>query len=505
MEPTALPDALSESTFTLAERARDPFVLSLLPSALILLTIGHHYGAIAAEPLWAILAAPVAAAVAAVVLVTCFPPGTSRTRPGLFLGVTTGLTGLMLYLTGWGAVFAITLLSVAAFAVFTDGSRCGRMAMVAITATILVGEVGVAVGIFKSMVPASTAHGIAVGETLMAILVVSVMMRAQRDRELAEARERQSEERFRALVQQASDAIVVIESGGRVKYASPAVEHILGCAPHELESFDTTWVDADHVEAMSDVWRRLLGSPGSTESVDVPLRRVDGTSRWVEARLTNLSDSPAVQGFVCNLRDIGERRVVQTQLMHDARHDPLTRLPNRRHFVERLNEVWRTATPDDLIAVLFLDVDHFKEINDEYGHTIGDEALVEVAKKLSEFVRPNDLIARFGGDEFVVLIADIDGTDRVCHIAERISHELSGSRRIRDVELRLTVSIGVATSMGKAKMVEDLVCEADRAMYQAKQNGRARWEHADQAAWPARPAATGTASTVPPTRLAPLV
>jgi diguanylate cyclase (GGDEF)-like protein/PAS domain S-box-containing protein len=454
---------------------RDPALLVILP-ALALLAVAHRYGAIAAEPLWAVLAGPVVTAGAAVALETYFPLGTTRARPRLFLGVATALLGVMLYLTGWGAIFAIALLTVPGFAIRASGSRCGAAAMIAIAATILGGEVGVALGVFKTMVPESTAHGVAVIEALLAVVVISIIIRGQRDKEEAEAREKEGEERFRALVQHASDAILVIEDGGRVRYASPAVEHVLGCAPDELGSFDLSWIDFDHVETLTEVWRRLRAHPGMTESLEVSVRRVDGTSRWVEVRLTNLQESPAVRGFVCNMRDIGERRLEQLQLIHDARHDPLTHLPNRRFFLERLVEVWHAATPEDLVALFFIDVDHFKEINDQYGHSIGDQALVAVANKLSTLTRPNDFVARLGGDEFVVLLSGPSTPESVSETAERVTHECARTWPIDDRSLELSLSIGVSTSFGKAKSVEEILECADRAMYEAKRNARARWE-----------------------------
>jgi diguanylate cyclase (GGDEF)-like protein/PAS domain S-box-containing protein len=453
----------------------DPINLTLVPN-LVLLAVAHHFHAIAPEPLWAVLGSLSLAHISAVAFTTCFPMGTSRARPKLFLAVAIGLCGVWLYLTGWGAIFSVALVAAAAVVIHTEGSRYGRTAILMVVVTIAAGEVGVALGIFKSMIPDATAHAVAAIEATITVLVIMLVTRGQRDTELAQTRERESEERFRALVQYTSDAIFVVADGGRVMYASPAVEHVLGCAPDELESFDISWIDPDHADSVVEAWLRLRARPGSVESLEVPIRRVDGTSRWVEVRLTNLTDSPAVGGFVCNMRDIGERRDAQAQLMHDAQHDPLTRLPNRRHFLERLDDVWRATTPDDQIAVLFIDVDNFKEINDQYGHNTGDSALVVVANTLSKLVRPSDVVARYGGDEFTVLLDGLPCADGAFEIAERITRELSREKRINNHDISISVSIGVSTSVGRTKSVNDLVRDADQAMYRAKRNGRARWE-----------------------------
>jgi diguanylate cyclase (GGDEF)-like protein/PAS domain S-box-containing protein len=475
MEPTATGTTKADidgARFS-REWILDPINLTLIPN-LFLLAAAHHFGLIAPEPLWAVLGALAFAHLSAIAFATCFPMGTRRAHPKGFLALTIGLGGLCLYITGWGAVFAVVLVAAAAVVIYTEGSRYGHDAMLTIVVTILAGEIGVALGIFKSMISKGAAHGIALVETAIIVLVVSLVTRGQREKELAETRQKDSEERFRALVQHASDAIVVVDDDGRVTYASPAVLNVLGCAPDTLESFDVTWIDPDHQDAMVELWRRLRTQPAAVASVEVPVRRVDGTSRWVEVHVTNLSGNPAVGGFVCNLRDIGERRVAQLQLLHDAHHDPLTQLPNRRRFLERLDDAWSRATPDDLIAVLFIDVDNFKGINDRHGHATGDEALVIVADTLSSVVRPGDLVTRLGGDEFTVLLEHLHDIESAREIVRRITTRLSGARQINGHLATLSVSVGLATSTGKTKSPRDLVRDADHAMYRAKQSGRVR-------------------------------
>ncbi len=457
----------------------DPAHLILIP-AVVILWVASDLDVIAPEPLWLVLGALLLTHVAASSFAAVFPPGTSHAKPLLFLAVTFGLAGLLVYIIGWGAVLAVVFVACAAATIQRDGSRYGIAAMVATIVTIIVGEVGVALGIFISMIPGAAGHGLAFIEAAVTVFVIGILARGQRQKEQAESRERATDERFRALVQYASDAILVFDDDGVVMYASPAAEHLLPYPPGQLERFDPSWVDPDHVETMMQAFARMRTNAGGVESMEIPIRRPDGTSRWVEVHVTNLTRNPAVGGYVCNIRDIGERRVAQQQLQHDANHDPLTRLPNRRHFLEHLDRAWSDATPDDLIAVLFIDVDHFKHVNDQLGHAAGDQVLHTIASSLARLLRPGDVIARFGGDEFTVLLAGLTRIDGAIEIADRITRELFGPRDVGDNAVTVSVSVGVAASRGRDKTAEELLKHADEAMYRAKRNGRARWESYDQ-------------------------
>jgi diguanylate cyclase (GGDEF)-like protein len=151
-------------------------------------------------------------------------------------------------------------------------------------------------------------------------------------------------------------------------------------------------------------------------------------------------------------------------------------LANRRLFLERLDALMRDATPDEVVAVLFVDVDHFKQINDEFGHAAGDHVLVAVANTLSGMFRSDDLVARFGGDEFTVLLHDVAHTERAAEIADRVTKELSRAWSIDGHDVTLSVSVGLSVSPVRSTTATDLLLQADQAMYRAKRNGRARWE-----------------------------
>jgi diguanylate cyclase (GGDEF)-like protein/PAS domain S-box-containing protein len=474
MEPHPQPLAPAAPRLS-RDRMLDPVNLVLVPSMLALV-LARHYGVIASEPLWKLCGALAVAHVSATFFAARFTPGSERARPKVFLALTIALGGVLVYLTGWGAILAVAFVAHSVVVVQADGSRYGFTAIVVTLLTILAGEIAVELGLVQSMISEPTGHGLAVLEAAVTAIVISLVTRGQREKELAEVRERESEERFRALVQYASDAILVIDDEGGVMYASPAAGHLFGCAPEELERFDLTWVDPDHVDAIIDLFHRLRAHPGESVAADVPIRRLDDTSRWVEVRFTNLLANPAIGGHVINMRDIGERRVEHQQLLHDAQHDPVTHVANRRLFLERLDEALHNATPTDVMAVLFVDLDHFKQINDRLGHDAGDHVLVAVADALSGMFRAGDLVARFGGDEFTVLLHDLPHARRAAEIAERVTKELSRVWRVGGHDIALSVSVGLSICHDRSHDATELLRRADQAMYRAKRNGRGRWE-----------------------------
>jgi diguanylate cyclase (GGDEF)-like protein/PAS domain S-box-containing protein len=187
-------------------------------------------------------------------------------------------------------------------------------------------------------------------------------------------------------------------------------------------------------------------------------------------------------GRVVSFRDITERRRSEEKLRHNALHDPLTNLPNRAQFMEHLKNAIDRAEENSLarFAVLFLDLDRFKVVNDSLGHFVGDDLLISIAERLKTCVRPGDIVARLGGDEFTILLNRTGGSDDVVHVAERLQNKLSQPFRIGDYEVVTTTSVGIIMSDGVRREPEDFLRDADAAMYRAKATGKAHYEIFDR-------------------------
>jgi len=279
-----------------------------------------------------------------------------------------------------------------------------------------------------------------------------------------------SEARFRALVQNSSDVILIVEVDTTIRYTSPSARKVLGVSARELVG--TKLINHVHPDDRAMANRFFLalhesqnGEPGVQ---DWRLLRTDGSLVWTENTGTNLLREPTVEGFVVNTRDVSERRTLQSRLAHQAFHDELTRLANRALFLNRVGHtVARVPRGKHPSAVLFLDLDDFKKVNDSLGHAIGDELLVATAARLTTCVRPGDTIARLGGDEFAVLLEDVDGMSDVLIVAERISAAVSSPFHLSGRDVFVGVSIGIA-SLEMGDSPDDVLRNADLAMYFAK-------------------------------------
>ncbi len=289
---------------------------------------------------------------------------------------------------------------------------------------------------------------------------------------------RRSEARFRSLVQHASDVITVIDARGEVGYQSPSTFAVFGYQPDEIEGrIRTDLIHDGDVARASAAAAELMRNPGTTVSVEGRVRSRTGGWRHVEAIATNLLHDPAVEGLVVNTRDITERKQLEEALTFRAFHDPLTNLPNRALFADRLDHALRRATRRaDSIAVLFLALDEFKNVNDSLGHGRGDELLAAVGARLLNCVRDTDTVARLRGDEFAILIEDAEDAAGAASIAKRILATLETSLRVGEQQVIARASMGIALSPEAGTTAEELLRAASVAMYAAKAGGRGSFE-----------------------------
>jgi diguanylate cyclase (GGDEF)-like protein/PAS domain S-box-containing protein len=299
---------------------------------------------------------------------------------------------------------------------------------------------------------------------------------------------RRTSERFRALVRHSSDVIIVVDAQARPSYVSPALEHVLGYRPNEIVGKD--FLDVVHPEdhpMCRAHFDAVLGDTTREHAIEVRGRHADGRWRWFELRTRNLLAEPSVQGVVTHVRDVTDRRAAEIALEYRALHDPLTSLPNRALVIDRLSQTFASAKRHGLsTAVLFIDLDRFKSVNDSLGHSAGDELLVEVARRLGTGRRAVDTVARLGGDEFVVVLHDVATDDAAVDIARAIVDDLRQPFHIHGRELVVTASIGLTIASGAAAETidaETVLHEADAAMYDAKSKGGDRVSMFDKEVW----------------------
>ncbi|MBD2078702.1 EAL domain-containing protein [Leptolyngbya sp. FACHB-17] len=312
------------------------------------------------------------------------------------------------------------------------------------------------------------------GDVLWDGLIVDIS-----DRKLAEEALRESETRYRLLAENMNDLVCLHDLQGRYCYVSPSCEGLLGYRYDEMLGKDPYSFfhpdDRDYIHKQAHI-PAVYGKP---LPVTYRIRQKSGHYIWFETLTKPIVNA---KGEIVQLqttsRDVTERIQVQSQLKHDALHDALTGLPNRHLLIERLELAINRAgcLQDHCFAVLFLDLDRFKVINDSLGHLAGDQLLIAIAQKLQTTVRCIDLVARLGGDEFVILLDEIQDMQEAIHVAERIFFTLQTPLLIEEREVYTSASIGIVLGTKAYAEASDLLRDADIAMYRAKTNGKGRYE-----------------------------
>lgn len=313
---------------------------------------------------------------------------------------------------------------------------------------------------------------------LVISLIVGVLLwDGRRRRRLTQQRaESQSRIRFEAMVEQGSDLLLLTDVNGNQTYASSGLEHLLGypidapAARHLSEL-----VDPDDRVPLARLFEQAVTS-AKAGPADLRLRHANGSWRTMEVSVVDLCDVSEVGAILWTAHDVTDRRQLERELERSAFQDSLTGLANRALFRDRVvHALSRTVRSRHPIAVLLADLDGFKLVNDSLGHDAGDRVLVEMAARMADCIRPGDTVARMGGDEFMILLEDATDAKLVETVADRVLEIICQPMTVAGTEIRLGVSIGIAYSLTGTETAQDMVRNADVAMYAAKNQGRGCW------------------------------
>lgn len=303
--------------------------------------------------------------------------------------------------------------------------------------------------------------------------------------EQAEEEIRSSEERLARIVETNTDGIFMVGLDGMITFANAGAERIFGLTRAELlrrkhndQAWGTRSLDGRTIRPEDTAFEEVLRTDAPVRNREGSMLHAAGHRVIITANAAPLHDSDGrIIGVVYSLSDITERKTLEERLTYQAFHDPLTNLPNRALFMDRVGKALaRTNRSRVPMAVLFLDLDNFKVVNDSLGHAVGDQLLVAVSERVARCLRSGDTAARFGGDEFTVLAESIGSQAEAEAIAERIMEQLRQPFALGSREVYASPSIGIAMSTDAGETAEDLLRNSDSAMYEAKRNGKGRWE-----------------------------
>lgn len=324
------------------------------------------------------------------------------------------------------------------------------------------------------------------GRQLMFALARDVTERKQSEDAL-----RESERRFRQLFENSADALFVHDEAGRILDCNAEAVQSLGYTREELLSMNVGDITVNllteeqrQARAGDTLWERVMrGEPGRIVGFDQnELRRRDGTTFPVEVGVGAIEYGGG-RAIFASVRDVTARRELENELRQQALHDALTDLPNRVLFMDRLGQALKqTGRREESIAVFFMDLDDFKSVNDSFGHEAGDQLLIGIARRLSGSVRAADTVARLSGDEFAVLLEDLENTDRAVLVAERVLEALGTPFKVKGRQISVAASIGIAGTSKAGVEPQELLNKADEAMYRAKGSSGPRWELYDPTA-----------------------
>ncbi len=436
----------------------------------------RHYGVISRDPIWLYVAV---LGVCGVTVAADPPWVQEKPRRGLLLAqmaiLSVGITAAI-YMTGWGPILITSFAVVSVATVVRYGTAFWKPLVAVQLLCVLLAQIGIALHLVPTELPVAKAEGAAAMGVLILLVIIRLTVYAADEIKKASQALESSEERFRSLVQHVSDTTMLISAdGAEVVYVSPACHALLGCPPEELVGMDLlSLVDREDWERVALEVAEKIRVESVVHSEFRMSTLHDGEVRHVEAVISDMRENSAVNGFVINLRDISERKATEAQMEFAAFHDTLTGLANRALILDRTEQLLaRSRRHNRDPAVLFVDLDNFKDVNDSLGHQAGDSLLLQVADRLTSAIRESDTVGRMGGDEFVVLLEGPLDADESQRIAGNLLNVLAQPVTVgadRDESIVVSASIGVAT--GRRNSADELIGDADIALYQAKGAGK---------------------------------
>lgn len=310
-------------------------------------------------------------------------------------------------------------------------------------------------------------------EAIQGILVVTrdVTERTETEKQLV-----QSEWRYRSLVENSPEAIAVSQNG-LLKYANNACLRLIGAASLD-QIKDLEVIGFVHYEDRQRVEQEILPASSGQPVLSIPARLTSFSGDEIQAEITAIpvifDSEPSLQIVI---HDVTEQRRAIEALEYQSMHDPLTGLPNRALFMDRVTQALNRAQRfGGRIVVMLADIDRFKIVNDSLGHAVGDKLLIAVAERIKNCFRPSDTVARFGGDEFVILCEDTEELTNLGSLGERLLHAIKEPIVVQGESFHLSLSVGITEADGSFQRADDLLREADSAMNRAKERGRQRYE-----------------------------
>lgn len=318
----------------------------------------------------------------------------------------------------------------------------------------------------------SLASGLLNNNVIEAIII---NLRDITERKKAEAALRQSEEKYRTILENIQEGYFEVNLTGNLIFFNDSVCELIGYSRDETTHMNyRTFTNEEMAKKVYQAFNKVYKTGEPTREFDWQIIRKNGESRYIEASVSVRKDlSGNVVGFKGIIRDITERKQIHQQLNHMATHDALTSLPNRTLFMDRLQiALAQSKRKKNKLAVMMLDLDHFKDVNDNLGHIIGDKLLKEIGDRLTSILRHNDTVARFGGDEFVILLSDLEREEYAAGVAKVILKALQKPFLLADHEIVTNASIGIAMFPDDCEDMESLLKKSDTAMYSVKTTGR---------------------------------